>query len=60
MCNRDKMVCECVGITKGEIIDAVKGGATTYEAVEVETTAGSVCGSCIDEINEIISEVKDS
>lgn len=57
MSDMDEMICECVGVTKGEIVEAVKAGATTLEAIATETTAGTVCGSCNDRISEIIAEV---
>ena len=57
MSDMDTIVCECVGVTKGDIVEAVKAGADTFEKIGVETTAGSVCGTCQDDIEAIIAEV---
>ncbi len=45
-------------ITKGEIVAAIKsGGLLTIDEVGDETEAGTVCGSCHDDIEEILKEV---
>lgn len=45
-------------ITKGEIIDAIKtGNLTTIDEVGEELEAGTVCGSCQDDIEEILNEI---
>lgn len=49
-------ICNCMGVTKDEIINAIKGGATTVEAVTEETQAGSACGGCIPKIEELIEQ----
>lgn len=54
----DDIVCNCMQITKGEIIKAIKAGdLKSMEEVGEETEAGTVCGSCQDDIEEIIKEV---
>lgn len=40
------LVCQCNGVTKGELCTAIANGKRTLEALEQETRAGSVCGSC--------------
>lgn len=52
----DRIVCTCLDITEDTIIAAIKNGATTSDEVTDETQAGSVCGSCISEIEELIEE----
>ena len=42
----DYEVCYCMGTTLGEIINAIKSGATTMEAVKERTEAGTLCGLC--------------
>lgn len=39
-------VCNCNGVTKGAIVEAVQGGATSLGAVMGATKAGKGCGSC--------------
>lgn len=52
------MVCNCMQITKGEIIEAIKvGNLSTVDEIGDETDAGTVCGSCHDDIEDIIKEV---
>ncbi len=54
----DDMVCNCMQITKGEIIEAIKAGnLKTIEDIGDETEAGTVCGSCHEDIEDIIKEV---
>ena len=47
-------VCTCLGISEDDIKKAIKDGATTVEAVEEATGAGSVCGGCKDDIQDIM------
>lgn len=53
----DSVVCTCTNVTKGMIKDAVDSGATTLEEVQNATSAGTVCGGCIDSIQQIIDEL---
>ena len=52
----NKFVCYCMSVTEGAIRDAVAAGATTFGEVQEVTGAGSVCGSCIDEVTRLIEE----
>jgi len=40
------IVCNCTGVTRGQLNVAMKHGATTVETLCHETGASSVCGSC--------------
>jgi nitrite reductase (NADH) large subunit len=40
------VVCNCTGVTRGEIARACAAGARTAEEVTAATRASSVCGSC--------------
>lgn len=54
----DIEICHCNGIMKSEIVKAVKGkGLKTVEEVHEVTEAGTVCGSCIPDIEDILKEV---
>lgn len=44
--DRETVVCHCQEITLGEILDAIKNGATTVDAIGDETDAGTSCGCC--------------
>lgn len=47
-------VCICRAVTLTRLRDAVEAGARTVDAVEVACGAGSDCGTCRDEIAEVI------
>ena len=52
-----KIVCNCMEITYGQIVKAIKDkGCKTFEDIQRETEAGTVCGCCEDDINDIIKE----
>ena len=53
----DTVICGCTGVTKKTIIEAIKDGATTVDAVGEQTRAGTVCGSCKMRIQGVIDEV---
>jgi len=54
----DDMVCNCNQISRAEIIQAIKEkGLKTVEEVGEATTAGTVCGGCQEEIQEILDAV---
>lgn len=47
-------VCSCLGVGVNRIIEAVRGGCHSVEAVGKHTNAGTNCGSCRAEIRGII------
>jgi nitrite reductase (NADH) large subunit len=54
----DIEICHCNGILKSEIVNAVKEkGLTTVEEVQDITTAGTVSGGCIPDIEDILKEI---
>lgn len=55
--NLDDIICPCTNVTRSMIKDAVDSGAATLEEVQEITSAGTVCGSCIDEIEQFIQEL---
>lgn len=52
----NNIVCYCLNISEADIVKAVNEGATTLEEVQDVTGAGTACGSCIAEIEEIIAK----
>ena len=54
--NLDKIVCNCMGITSGQIRDAVYAGANTVEDVQEATDAGTVCGACLEDIEHLVKQ----
>lgn len=51
----DNIICNCMDVSEHEIVDAIKN----KEAISVQdimdiTGAGTGCGSCIDDLDEIL------
>jgi nitrite reductase (NADH) large subunit len=42
----DIAICQCTGVTRGQLTCAMAAGCETVAALTAETGAGSVCGSC--------------
>ncbi len=54
----DKLICTCMDVYKSTIVKAIKDkNLKTVEEVGVETEAGTVCGQCQDDIQEILVEI---
>ena len=49
------MICACHQVTEYDIVEAVKSGADTVEAVGDCSKAGTGCGSCIPEIKRVMA-----
>ena len=52
--NMDKVVCYCMNITNRMIKDAVEAGAKTFEDVQEQTGAASVCGACLVDVQRLV------
>ncbi len=52
----DYLVCICYGVMYSEIVQAIKGGAKDFDALQEELMVGTGCSSCIEEIHEILQE----
>lgn len=52
--NLDKIVCNCMSVTNGDIKKAVYNGASTLEEVQNATGAGTVCGKCTDAVERVL------
>ena len=53
----DKQVCDCNGVCKGMIVEAIKAGKQTVQAVGKATRAGTGCGSCRKMIKGLIEAI---
>ncbi len=56
MRDHDEIICHCQGITYEEIVNAIHNGANTIEKIGDATEAGITCGSCIEDLEEILEE----
>ena len=48
-------VCNCTGVTRGQIGEAITQGCVTLEAIKRETSASTVCGTCKPLIHELLA-----
>ncbi len=56
--DNDSIICNCMQISKAEILEAVNlNDLKTVDDVCDATEAGTVCGSCHDDIEELLGEV---
>ena len=54
---RDKIACNCENVTYGQIIDAVNGGAKTFEEVSEITGCSTGCGGCREFIEVFVRDL---
>jgi nitrite reductase (NADH) large subunit len=57
MRDKDEIVCHCQEVTYQEIVDAFNSGADTIDKIGDVTEAGTACGGCIEDIEEILEEL---
>jgi nitrite reductase [NAD(P)H] large subunit len=50
----DMQVCNCNGVSKGALIECVKGGRRTAKGVMEATRAGMGCGACKGLVGEVV------
>jgi bacterioferritin-associated ferredoxin len=54
----DIEICLCNRIMKSEIVKVIKEkGLKTVEEVQVTTKAGTICGGCIPDIDDILNQI---
>jgi nitrite reductase (NADH) large subunit len=49
-------VCNCKGITRGQLSDTIEAGCNTVDKLMCETGASTVCGSCRHLISNLVGE----
>ncbi len=54
--NPSKVICKCKNVTKGEIIEAMRKGASSYREVRDITGAGAKCGKCKKKVKKFMSK----
>ncbi|RMC31323.1 nitrite reductase large subunit NirB [Paracoccus alkanivorans] len=47
-------ICGCNGVCKGQIVQAVQGGAVTLDAVRAQTKASGSCGTCTGLVEQVM------
>lgn len=56
--SENRIICTCQDVDYNTIKKAIEDGAKTVDDIMETTGAGTVCGGCISEIEEILQEVK--
>lgn len=44
--NPDKIICPCKKVTKGDILEALNEGASSFKEVKKATKVATACGKC--------------
>jgi assimilatory nitrate reductase catalytic subunit len=52
--HRGRVVCNCKNVAEFDILDAIKAGAATREAVQERTGCGTGCGACLPELDKML------
>ncbi|WP_417210266.1 nitrite reductase large subunit NirB [Antarctobacter sp.] len=47
-------ICGCNGICKGQIVEAIAGGATDLGAIKAQTKASASCGTCTGLVEQVL------
>jgi nitrite reductase (NADH) large subunit len=55
----DAQICNCNGVSKGQIVAAVKGGKRSLKVLCEATRAGTGCGSCKAQVQELLELAAD-
>ena len=56
--SQEKIICGCLNITEKQIVNAVEKGLTTVRKIGEAIEAGTICGNCTDQIQEVIDKAK--
>lgn len=56
-CKQDYVVCTCMGVMKGEIIEAIQKGYDSYEKLQDLLGVGTGCSSCVAEVHEMLKDL---
>jgi len=58
--NLDEVICPCYDLTKKDLIEAIKKHKIkTVEELSEITGAGTICGACIYELEELVEKYKE-
>ena len=55
--SRPHNICLCKSVSKQTIIEAFKNGATTLKKIQMTTLACTGCGTCMDDIKNLLVEL---
>ncbi len=52
-----KTVCNCTGVTIGDIRQAIENGASNFDEVQEMTAVSTVCGQCRDYAENVVKAI---
>lgn len=55
--NPKKVICPCYHVTKGDIIQAVEDGATSFKEVKKATKVSKGCGKCKKKAKKFVKKI---
>jgi NAD(P)H-nitrite reductase large subunit len=59
--SRSRVVCECLKVTEGQVVDALRAGrACSLREIAACTEAGSGCNSCHSELRRLLQRETES
>jgi ferredoxin-NADP reductase/CRP-like cAMP-binding protein len=56
--SRESIVCNCLGLTQGAMMDKVASGLNTVELLRLNTGCGTICGGCIPTIEGLLGQAE--
>jgi bacterioferritin-associated ferredoxin len=56
MDNND-IVCGCMNVSVQDIKDAIENGAKSFEEVQEATSVSTGCGSCTENVRELVDKL---
>ena len=54
--NKEKVLCPCKKVTKGDVLKALHKGAHSFKDVKEQTGAASKCGKCEDKVRKFVKK----
>lgn len=58
--DKDDIICDCSGTTKGKVFSLVEQGITTLDGVSRKTGTNSGCGACEYDVQEFLDQIIDT
>ena len=52
----NEIICSCMDVTVGQIQAAIESGAKSVKDIQDQTGAGTICGACLDDIQNLIDQ----
>ena len=56
----DYLVCTCMEVMYSQIVEEIEQGSNTFEELSDVLGVGTGCSSCVEEVYEILKEIKET